>query len=92
MIKRTMRPALMVAALFFLAGWGCSTGKAPDVPPMPKYQTRGGRACARQCQQTYAQCARSFSVALGVVSRETGYKQCATNQGACYASCKQDEK
>ncbi len=67
----------------------CATQQ--PAPAMPKYTTEAGKACARSCQATYAQCNLACSQMIGGTPAALQRGQCLNNCNAtlsdCYSTC-----
>jgi len=85
-----MKTTILITILIFILV-GCAT--QGNVPAMPKYETQSERACARKCQDTFAQCN------LPCTQYQDGFlfpkkgKRCLDNCNQvlrdCYSSCEQ---
>ena len=68
---------------------GCAT--QTPVTVMPRFTTEAGRACARNCQATYAQCSNACSGMVGGAATAKQREQCLNNCNQilkdCYSSC-----
>ena len=78
---------LVIAAILTLLGCAPQT----PAPTMPKLTTAEGKACARSCQATYAQCNQACSQMVGGATTARQRNQCLTNCNQtlqdCYSTC-----
>ena len=66
-------------------------GYQSTVPRMPSFTTEQGKACARTCQATYAECNKGCSQMIGGAVTAQQRMQCLNNCNKilsdCYATC-----
>jgi len=76
--------------LLFAGIVGCA-GPQSTVPRMPSFTTEQGKACARTCQATYAECNKGCSQMIGGAVTAQQRMQCLNNCNKilsdCYATC-----
>jgi len=81
---------LLIMAAFVLAIVGCAGVQTP-APTMPNFKTENGKACARSCQATYAQCNQGCSLMVGGARTASQREQCLNNCNQtlreCYTTC-----
>jgi len=85
-----MKIFLIVMGIAFL----CScTAPQTVVPSIPHYETKEGKACARECQFIYAQCNNACSeITVGCgpptrAQRGQCLDNCNITIGDCYTTC-----
>jgi len=82
---------IIFAVIFFnvFLFYGCATQSAN--PVMPKYNTDQQKACARQCQQTYAFCNSGCAEMKGGLTTAKQREKCLNNCNQiladCYSTC-----
>lgn len=64
---------------------GCVTQQ--PAPTMPKFTTDKGKACARECQATYAVCNQGCGISRNSSQREKCFNNCNQILGECYTTC-----
>jgi hypothetical protein len=82
-----MKTLLIVMGIAFL--YSCAPQTV--VPSIPQYETKEGKACARECQFIYTQCNDACSEMVGdaitTIQRRWCLNNCNITIGDCYTTC-----
>ena len=95
-----MRKLIVILLPLFIASCSVSIGgkqtstpvQQTSVPLMPHFTTEEEKACARSCQETYAQCIQGCNTMSGGAITAEHHNQCLENCNQmlkdCYSTCK----